>query len=69
MNVQGLSDQDLRALVKYGTNGDIIRQAVNELAERLELRGRSVVDLEFHKLDVVGSIPTPATILKGRWNS
>ena len=71
MNIASLSERDLKSLVKFGSDEGIVAQAVNELRERAELRGRSVVDRVAHNHDAAGSIPAPATIppTRGRWDS
>ena len=68
MSIQTLSDRDLRALVKFGTDDTIIRRATNELtarAEREHLHAGLVGESHSPHLErQAGALPT-----KGRWDS
>ena len=68
MTLQDLSLADLRGLARHS---EVFRErALAEIVAReTASRGNSVVESEPHRLQVAGSIPAPATSLKGRWDS
>ena len=77
MTLQTLSDRDLQALVRYGSDERRVAQARAELA----LRGSLRAEHEPHKLVRAGASPAPATTSgvrsaecgvrsgKGRWDT
>lgn len=67
MDLGHCSDRELELLAKHSEQFGAA--ARSELQRRTELRVRSLADRQDHNQEEVSSTLTPATTMKGRWDS